>query len=76
MASKHGIGGHGAALRWTVYHSLLSKEHGDAVIVGASSSEQLEANLDMIEQGPLPDELVAALEAVYAEVGPAIVYHL
>ncbi|KAI0138974.1 Aldo/keto reductase [Hypoxylon sp. NC0597] len=68
VAAKHGIGGHAAALRWTTYHSVLKKAHGDAIIVGASSSEQLDANLDTIEQGPLPDDVVAALESVYEQV--------
>ncbi|KAK7428596.1 hypothetical protein QQZ08_004857 [Neonectria magnoliae] len=78
VASQHGIGGHAAALRWTAHHSLLSKAHGDAVIVGASSPEQLESNLNMIEQGPLPDDVVAALEAVYdgMEIGQEASYHL
>lgn len=76
VISKHGIGGHAAALRWTVHHSMLSSAQGDSVIVGASSVEQLESNLDMIEQGPLPDEVVAALETVYDEIGDAIPYHL
>ena len=46
VATKHGINGHEAALRWTVYHSSLSSEAGDAVIIGASSVEQLKSNLD------------------------------
>ncbi|KAI5459602.1 NADP-dependent oxidoreductase domain-containing protein [Mariannaea sp. PMI_226] len=75
VASKHGISGHAAALRWTAYHSVLSKEHGDSIILGASSPGQLESNIDMIEQGPLPDDVVAALEAVYAETGDQIPYH-
>ncbi|OTA95547.1 hypothetical protein M434DRAFT_195656 [Hypoxylon sp. CO27-5] len=69
VAAKHGIGGHAAALRWTAYHSVLNKAHGDAIIIGASSSEQLDANIDTIEQGPLPDDVVAALESVYEQVG-------
>ncbi|KAM0424373.1 hypothetical protein ACHAPT_010521 [Fusarium lateritium] len=76
IASAHGISGHAAALRWTAYHSQLSKVHGDALIIGASSPEQLESNMDMIEQGSLPDDVVAALEAVYEEIGDAVPYHL
>ncbi|KAH8888065.1 aflatoxin B1 aldehyde reductase member 2 [Thozetella sp. PMI_491] len=75
VASRYGIGGHAAALRWTVHHSVLSKEHGDSVILGASSSQQLDANIAMVEQGPLPDEVVAALEGVYEEVKDAVPYH-
>jgi aflatoxin B1 aldehyde reductase len=67
-AAKHGIKGHAAALRWTAYHSILSAEHGDAVIIGASSIEQLRSNLDVIEQGPLPDDVVAAFAVLHEEV--------
>ncbi|KZL87221.1 aflatoxin b1 aldehyde reductase member 2 [Colletotrichum incanum] len=76
VASRHGIGGHAAALRWTVYHSTLSKEHGDSVIVGASSLEQLKSNLDIIEQGSLPNEVVSSLEAVYEKIGSEVSYHM
>ncbi|CAM1504982.1 Fc.00g106190.m01.CDS01 [Cosmosporella sp. VM-42] len=76
VASKHEISGHGAALRWTVHHSILSTTYGDSVLIGASSPEQLESNLDMIEQGPLPDDVVSALEALYVEIGDEVSYHL
>ncbi|KAJ3535326.1 hypothetical protein NM208_g7178 [Fusarium decemcellulare] len=75
MASKHGIGGHAAALRWTAYHSILNGAHGDALVVGASSPEQLETNIDHIEEGPLPDDVAAAFEAVGHEAGDEIKYH-
>ncbi|KAJ4037715.1 hypothetical protein NW761_006170 [Fusarium oxysporum] len=76
VASKHGIGGHAAALRWVVYHSVLNKAYGDSIIIGASSVEQLESNMDMIDQGPLPEDVVAALEAVYKEIGDQVSYHM
>lgn len=76
VASKHGISGHAAALRWTVYHSVLSSAHEDSVIVGASSPEQLDSNLDVIEQGPLPDDVLSAMEALHEEIGDEVPYHL
>lgn len=76
VASRYGISGHAAALRWTAHHSVLNEKYGDAIIIGASSLEQLESNLDMIEQGPLPDDVVGALEAAYEEIGDEIPYHL
>lgn len=76
VASKHGISGHAAALRWTAHHGALSSAHGDSIIVGASSLEQLESNLDMIEQGPLPGDIVSALEALHEEIGHEVSYHL
>jgi aflatoxin B1 aldehyde reductase len=58
QAKQHGISGHAIGLRWIVWHSQLDAECGDGVIIGASSVEQLEENLDILEQGPLPPELV------------------
>lgn len=77
VVSKHGIGGHAAALRWTVYHGILKSEFGDAIIIGVSSPEQLDSNLDVIEEGPLPAEVATALEKVYEELGEdEFPYHL
>ncbi|EPS42423.1 hypothetical protein H072_3646 [Dactylellina haptotyla CBS 200.50] len=59
---KHGISEAEAALRWCMHHSALKREHGDAVIIGASSSKQLEENLVNFEKGPLPDKVVEVFE--------------
>ena len=67
-ASVYGISGHAAALRWTTWHSDLDAESGDAIIVGASSLAQLEENLNILEQGPLPDSLVSVINSVWEDV--------
>ena len=51
-----------AALRWLVHHSALDGEHGDGVILGASSHEHLRQNLDAVAAGPLPNDIVATIE--------------
>ncbi|KAJ6580794.1 Aldo/keto reductase [Mycena capillaripes] len=56
------------ALRWISHHSLLRREHGDAVLIGASSLAHIEQNLVDLEKGPLPDEVVAALDAAWERV--------
>lgn len=76
VAAKYNIGGHAAALRWTAHHGILEKQYGDGVIIGASSLSQLEENLNTVEEGPLPEELAAAIDQVYQEVGDEIKYHL
>lgn len=54
------------ALRWAVHHSALKiKDGNDGIIIGVSSLEQLENNLDNLEKGPLPDDVVAALEQAW-----------
>ncbi|KAG6364284.1 hypothetical protein INS49_005884 [Diaporthe citri] len=77
VAAKHGINGHAAALRWTTYHGVLDRAKGDAVIIGASSTAQLATNLDIIDQGPLPQEVVEVLDGVYGQLGDEVInYHL
>ena len=68
MAKEHGITGHAASLRWAVYHSALSPEHGDAVIIGVSKVSQLKENLEICEAGPLPDEVVQTIDGVWSAV--------
>jgi aflatoxin B1 aldehyde reductase len=68
QAKNFGISGHAAALRWTTWHSQLVAENGDAVIVGASTLGQLEENLNILEQGPLPDALLHVIEGVWEDV--------
>ncbi|KAF5580823.1 aflatoxin B1 aldehyde reductase member 2 [Fusarium pseudoanthophilum] len=74
--AKHNIGGHAAALRWTAHHSILNNKYGDGLIIGASSPQQLEDNIDTVEEGPLPEEVATALNAVYEEAGDEVSYHM
>ncbi|KAK6538077.1 hypothetical protein TWF694_010963 [Orbilia ellipsospora] len=62
MVKKHGISEAEAALRWCTHHSGLKGEYGDAIIIGASSSKQLKENLENLAKGPLPDEVLKALD--------------
>ena len=43
------------------HHSLLKKEHGDAILIGASSIEHIEQNLIDLEKGPLREYLALHL---------------
>jgi len=54
-----------AALRWLLHHSALSAEHGDGIIVGASSAAQLQDNLTGAGGGPLPESVAAAADAAW-----------
>ena len=55
------------ALRWMQHHSALNPE--DGVIIGASSAAQLEQNCVDSEKGPLPQEVLDALDAAAQIVG-------
>ncbi|KAF7861870.1 hypothetical protein EAF04_007752 [Stromatinia cepivora] len=61
-------------LRWMAHHSIMKNEFGDAVIVGASSPEQLEENLTDLEKGKLPDEVVEALEEGWKHISGVYKY--
>ncbi|KAI0018702.1 NADP-dependent oxidoreductase domain-containing protein [Xylariomycetidae sp. FL0641] len=54
------------ALRWCVHHSKLQIKGGtDGILIGVSSYEQLENNLDNLEKGPLPEDVVKALDEAW-----------
>ncbi|CAN8096384.1 unnamed protein product [Discula destructiva] len=63
---KHGLTMIETALRWTVHHSALRVKNGnDGVIIGVSSLEQLANNLDNLEKGPLPEELLKSVDEAW-----------
>jgi aflatoxin B1 aldehyde reductase len=51
------------ALRWLAFHSQLRPE--DAIIFGASKLEQVKQNVEAVEKGPLPDQILSALTSVW-----------
>ena len=63
VIQKHGLTETEVALRWETHHSVLKRELKDALIVGASSPGHLEGNLVDLEKGPLPGDVVEALDA-------------
>lgn len=56
---KFGISTIEATYRWMAYHSMLNGERGDAIIIGASKLNHLLQNMETINNGALPDEIVA-----------------
>lgn len=61
--SKHDLSITEAATRWLQHHSMLDPEKSDKVVVGATSAQQLEANLKLNALGPLPEEVVKLINA-------------
>ena len=61
------------ALRWLVHHSKLnmdkSKGGNDGVILGVSSLKQLEGNIEALEKGALPEELLKVIDQAWEVVG-------
>lgn len=62
---KCGISVIDATYRWLAFHSMLSEERGDAIIIGASKLNHLKQNLKSIEAGALPEEVISAFSAAW-----------
>ena len=52
------------------HHGGLDAAAGDAIILGASTREQLAANLDACRAAPLDGAVVAALDAAWETCRP------
>lgn len=63
-----GISGHAVALRWVLHHSILSKEYGDAMVIGARTVEQLKSTMAICEAGPLPKDIVGTINDIWGEI--------
>ena len=61
-AEKHGITSIEATYRWLAYHSMLSGERGDAILIGASKLNHLKQNMATVKAGPLPEDIVKAFD--------------
>ncbi|KAF2656682.1 aflatoxin B1 aldehyde reductase member 2 [Lophiostoma macrostomum CBS 122681] len=73
VAEKHSLTLFEIALRWCIHHSDLktrAKGGNDGVIIGVSSQSQLESNLRDLEKGPLPDDVVKALDEAWMIAKP------
>ncbi|EED21513.1 aflatoxin B1-aldehyde reductase GliO-like, putative [Talaromyces stipitatus ATCC 10500] len=67
-ASKNNLTPLEIAFRWLRHHSVLKwsdKGGDDGVILGVSGFEQLKNNLADLEKGPLPQEVVDALDEAW-----------
>ncbi|KAJ5946753.1 Aldo/keto reductase [Penicillium verhagenii] len=75
IAAKHGLSETECALRWLSHHSVLKGEIGDGIIIGASNLKHLEQNLEALKKGPLPEEVVEAINEGWRVVrGKELIY--
>lgn len=65
VCAIHNVSETEVSLRWLAYHSKLDKQ--DGIILGATREWQLQNNIAMIKKGPLPDELIEAVNCMYKE---------
>ncbi|KAI0713132.1 Aldo/keto reductase [Cerioporus squamosus] len=68
VAQKHNLTLAEVALRWLSHHSLMKREFGDSVIIGASSTTHIAQNLIDLEKGRF--EVVKALDEAWLTVKP------
>lgn len=68
IAQEAGITKAALAYRFITYHSHLSPEHNDAIIIGASSINQLEQTLKSIEDGPLDAAIAKKVDEIWEHV--------
>ncbi|GAB1316900.1 Aflatoxin B1 aldehyde reductase member 2 [Madurella fahalii] len=74
-ADKYGVSMIEVGLRWIANHSMLRLEEseagkGDGILIGVSKVEHLEQNLGYLAKGPLPDELLAAVDRMWKVAMP------
>jgi aflatoxin B1 aldehyde reductase len=67
VVQKHNLTLLETAFRWLVHHSDLNIKDGgnDGIIIGISNHDQLVQNIKDIEKGPLPEEVVKALDEAW-----------
>nr|POE80918.1 aflatoxin b1 aldehyde reductase member 4 [Quercus suber] len=72
VAEKHNLTLLEIAFRWLTHHSSLNIKDGgrDGIIIGVSSEAQLESNMKDLEKGPLPEEVVNALDEAWLVAKP------
>lgn len=68
VVKGEGVDGAELAYRWVAYHSALSRVRGDALVIGASSLEQLDETLNGIRKGPLSDKAWAAIHNIWEDI--------
>ena len=69
VEKKRGLTEAECALRWITHYSLLTKEHGDGIIIGASSTKHMAENMKFLDDhNPLPKDLARALDERWGRV--------
>lgn len=68
IAAKQGCTRAELAYRWVAANSGLEKEKGDAIVIGASSVEQLRQTLESIERGKLSENASREIDEIWERI--------
>ncbi|KAG8158155.1 hypothetical protein KVR01_011916 [Diaporthe batatas] len=69
IAAAEGISPAEMAYRWVAHNSALDGSLGDGIIIGATSIEQWNSNLEAIQKGPLSAETAKKIDSLW---GPGL----
>jgi len=72
VSESHNLSLSEVALRWTAYHSKIDHSKGDGIIIGATTRSQMNENLLAFERGPLPGDVVEALDQEWKKTKPFV----
>ncbi|KAF0988645.1 hypothetical protein HZS_5097 [Henneguya salminicola] len=62
-----------SSLDWLINHSHLSTNHGDAIIIGASTLDQYKNNMEIVMNSePLPTQAVKCINQAYLEISGCV----
>ena len=70
LSEDTGLSRASLAYRWVRYHSALNGELGDEMIVGGTDAGQVEDALDLLREGPLEEDVVQRIDALWEIVKP------
>ena len=68
IAKEEGVTKAELAYRWVTFNSPLKREQGDAIIIGASSFEQLKQTLASVNKGPLSEKAVKGIDDLWKTI--------
>ena len=68
IARDEGVSRAELAYRWVMWHSKLSEDFGDAVIVGARTEEQLKETMGWVRKGAMSAAAVRRIEEIWEGV--------
>jgi len=68
IAQSEGVSRAELAYRWVIWHSKLSRELDDAVIIGARNEQQLKETMKWVKKGPLSVDAVKRIDGIWESV--------
>ena len=67
-AKEEGVSQAELAYRWVSFHSPLKRENGDAIIIGARTTEQAVETIQGLKKGPLKESVIKKIDEVWGKV--------